>query len=304
MRSPRFILIFLLLFPVALAAKPARPLPVERVVIISVDGLRPDLMLYADTPVLRGLMKDGTYTMWARTTAVAITLPSHASMITGVIPRKHRIDWNRDLPLRETVYSHVPTLLELAKNAGYSTAIVAGKSKFRALAKPGTVDHVSIPPQDNFTATDADVAAEAIKFIEANKPEVLFIHFPGNDSAGHRYGWGSPEQRATTEAVDRHIGEVLAALARAGVREQTAVIVSADHGGAGREHGNVGPDDARSRHIPWIMNGPGFRRGYDLTQIEALQVNTEDTCATACWLLGIELLPNFDGKVVREIVQP
>jgi predicted AlkP superfamily pyrophosphatase or phosphodiesterase len=285
-------------------AQNVRPLPVERVVVISVDGLRPDLMLYADTPVLHGLMRSGTYTMWARTTAVAITLPSHASMLTGVIPRKHRIDWNRDLPLRETVYSHVPTLLELATKAGYTTAIVAGKSKFRALAKPGTVDHVSIPPQDNYTAKDADVAAEAIKLIEAHQPEVMFIHFPSNDSAGHRHGWGSPEQRAATEEADRQIGHVLSALERAGVREKTAIIVSADHGGAGKEHGNVGPDDARSRHIPWIANGPGFRRGYDLTQIEALQVNTEDTCATACWLLGIEPLPNFDGKAIREIAAP
>ncbi|HYD84162.1 MAG TPA: alkaline phosphatase family protein, partial [Opitutus sp.] len=213
-------------------AQNVRPLPVERVVVISVDGLRPDLMLYADTPVLHGLMKTGTYTMWARTTAVAITLPSHASMLTGVIPRKHRIDWNRDLPLRETVYSHVPTLLELATKAGYTTAIVAGKSKFRALAKPGTVDHVSIPPQDNYTAKDADVAAEAIKLIEAHQPEVMFIHFPSNDSAGHRHGWGSPEQRAATEEADRQIGHVLSALERAGVREIRVVpMLVSSHSG-------------------------------------------------------------------------
>ena len=51
-----------------------------------------------------------------------------------LFPDQHRPDWvpwNRDLPLRETVYSHVPTLFELAKKAGYTTAIVAGKSKFR-----------------------------------------------------------------------------------------------------------------------------------------------------------------------------
>jgi arylsulfatase A-like enzyme len=86
-------------------------------------------------------------------------------------------------------------------------------------------------------------------------------------------------------------------LERTGLRENTVVIISADHGGAGLSHG---PDDARSRHIPWIATGPGVRRGFDLTRKEKLQVNTEDTCATACWLLGLALPAYFDGKALRE----
>jgi len=281
-------------------AKPRRPLPaVQQVVIISVDGLRPDLLLLAEAPVLHGLIAQGAYTMWARTVAAAVTLPAHASMLTGVTPGKHGIEWNRDLALGAPIYPQVPTIFELATRAGYRTALVAGKAKFDTLNKPGTVAFATILGGDR--GTDANVAAEAVTVIEQHQPDLLFIHFPGVDAAGHAKGWGSPEQLAAIGAVDGHIGAVLAALERAGLRGSTVVIVTADHGGAGLGHG---PDDPRSRHIPWIVAGPGVRRGFDLTRIERLQVITEDTAATAGWLLGLDRPDYFDGQPLAAAFAP
>jgi arylsulfatase A-like enzyme len=282
-------------FGVAIAP-PQRPIPaVEHVMIVSIDGLRPDRALLADMPTLRGMLREGAYTFWARTTAVAITLPSHTSMLTAVTPMKHGIEWNRDLPLSAPVYPNVPTLFEMAKKAGYTSALVAGKSKFTALNKPGTVDWVSITEGENTKSTDADVGAAAVKLIEQHRPHVIFVHFPEVDSTGHAHGWGSREQFRAIESVDRELARLFAALERAGLRQSTVVIVSADHGGAGLTHG---PDDARSRHIPWIAAGPGVVKNLDLTQHRTLEVNTEDTGATACWLLGLPLAPYFDGKPV------
>jgi arylsulfatase A-like enzyme len=275
------------------AEKPERPIPaIERVVIISIDGLRPDRLLLANTPVLHAMIHEGAYTFWARTTAVSITLPSHTSMLTGVTPQKHGIEWNYDLPLRVPVYPRVPTIFELAHKCGYTTAMVAGKSKFSALAKPGTLDEVFVPEQD--CDTDAQVADEAVKVILGAKPELLFVHFPVVDQMGHAHGWGSPEQLAAIGRADTAVGRVIAALEQAGVKEHTLVIVTADHGGAGRGHG---ADDPRSRHIPWIATGPGIKPG-DLTQFAELEVRTEDTAATACYVLGLGQFPYFDGKPV------
>ena len=276
--------------------KPQRPLPaVEHVMIISVDGLRPDRALLADMPTLRTMVREGAYTFWARTTAVSITLPSHTSMLTGVTPRKHGIEWNSDLPLSQPVYPRVPTLFELATRAGYSTALIAGKSKFATLNKPGTITWAVIPQAANSKDTNADVTANAVKVIETHKPAVIFVHYPEVDSTGHSKGWGSKEQFAKIEETDGELAKLLAALERAGIRNSTTVILSADHGGAGLTHG---PEDARSRHIPWIATGAGVLKNVDLTQHASLEVNTEDTCATALWLLGLPLPPYFDGKPV------
>src|SRR5688572_15930647 len=70
----------------------------DRALILSVDGLRPDVMLRADTPNIRALMDQGSFSLWARTTEASVTLPSHATMVTGVSPDKHKITWNGDVP--------------------------------------------------------------------------------------------------------------------------------------------------------------------------------------------------------------
>lgn len=279
------------------AAAPVEPARgVAHVVVVSIDGLRPDMALRATMPNLRFLMAAGAFTFWAKTTALSVTLPSHTSMLTGFAPAKHGVDWNRDLPLREPVYPMKPTVLELATRAGLVTAMVAGKSKFATLDRPGSITHVFVPESANSSVDDETVAEHAVEMISQYKPELLFVHFPGVDHAGHTSGWGSNEQLAAIAGADVQLGKLLRALDAAGLRDNTAIIVSADHGGAGRTHG---PDDARSRHIPWILSGPGVKRGFDLTQIEEREIRTEDTAATVCYLLGLQT-GKLDGNPVME----
>lgn len=281
-------------------ARVSRPIPaVEHVVVIIVDGLRPDLALLADMPAFRSLVKGGGYTFWAKTTAVAITLPSCTSMLTGVSPAKHGVAWNRDLAAGKQAYPLVPTVFEMATNAGYVTAMVAGKSKFAALNKPGTIAHVFLPSSSK--CSDNEVAAAAEKIIERDRPGLMCVHFPDGDTAGHAKGWGSPEDLAQFGRTDTQMARVLAALDRAGLRDSSLVLVSADHGGAGLSHGG---DDPRSQFIPWVVAGPGVRKSFDLTRCAGLVVRTEDTCATICWLLGLPQQPYFDGKPVLDAFEP
>lgn len=289
----------------AQTAPPRRPAPVtrpvaraERVLVISVDGLRPDLLLRCNTPVMHALFEGGSYTFWAKTVPQSITLPSHTSMLTGVSPRKHGIEWNRDLPLTRPIYPATPTLFALAKKAGYTTAMVAGKSKFETLDVPGTIDYAAV--SEHGTSKDADVTEPAVRLIREYRPQVMFVHYPGADNAGHAKGWGSPEQVAAIESIDANLGQLFQALADAKIADKTLVILSADHGGAGLTHG---PEDPRSRHIPWIVRGPGIRKGVDLTRYGDLDVRTEDTFAMSCYALGIPLPKGTDGKPVREALE-
>ena len=278
----------------------ARPVPaIERALIISIDGLRPDVLLRADAPNIRRLYQSGSFTFWARTTALAVTLPSHVSMLTGATPEQHGITWNGVLSPNHPIYPAVPTLFEYAHHAGYSTAMVIGKTKFVSLTKPGTLDWVYLPPIAY--VTDAVVADEAVKFIRAHQPQVLFVHFPGVDVAGHGRGWGTPAQVLAAAEADRAVGLVLAALDKMHLRDSTFILVTADHGGQNRGHG---PNDPRSQFIPWIACGPGISSNLDLTRYPKLTVDTEDTFATVCWLLGIPTAPRrLHGKPITEMIQ-
>lgn len=279
--------------PVIVAPSPAGKPSDHKVLLMSIDGLRSDVALRADTPIIHGLMQAGGFTFWAQTTAVSITLPSHTSMLTGVTPARHDIMWNSDLPFSAPVWPKFPTLFELAKQAGFTTAMVAGKSKFNQLAKPNTIDWLSVPQGANSKVHDDDVAVAAIDIIGQHQPDVLFVHFPDVDTAGHAKGWGSHDQLAAVHLADAAVGRVVAAWRAAGLAQHGLIVLTTDHGGQGRTHG---PDDARSRNIPWIAVAPDMQKDYDLSSSAADDaVRIEDTFATAVDWLRMKVPAGIDG---------
>jgi predicted AlkP superfamily pyrophosphatase or phosphodiesterase len=304
-RAPLSLAIVLLLaLAMRAPAQTTRPVAdVRQIVIISIDGLRPDVLLRAHSPNIRALMDSGTFTFWAQTIPAAITLPSHPSMLTGVSVEKHGISWNSDSPpAGSSTRPSYPTLFELAHRTGYTTAMAAGKSKFRVLSHPaGSLDWSYIP-EPGHGSDNKTVTSYALAILREHRPHVLFIHLPDSDASGHGKGWGSPEQLASVESADTCVGQVVQALRELNLADSTVILVTADHGGSGREHG---AGDPRSLYIPWIVSGPGIIRGQDLANTQRpLTVHTEDTFATACFFLGIAPGADVDGKPVRQILQP
>jgi predicted AlkP superfamily pyrophosphatase or phosphodiesterase len=288
--------------PAALHVAPRRveagPRPVEaiqRVLIISIDGLRPDLLLRAYMPRVRALCTAGCYTFWAETVPEAYTLPCHVSMLTGASSEKHGITWNNYI---EESYSNVPTLFDVAREAGYTTAMVSGKMKFIVFARPGTLDYSYLPPDE--PVSDLLVASQADGLLREHQPQVMFVHLPGVDTAGHDFGWGTTQQVAAIEEADKAVGMILDALSDVKLTDSTLVILTADHGGAAKGHEI---NDPRSHFIPWIASGPGLNENFDLTLQNNLRVHIEDTYATACAVLGIDPGGACTGKPVLEILR-
>jgi alkaline phosphatase len=228
-------------------------------------------------------------------------------MLTGVKPEVHRINFNSDPP--KGAWPAVPTVLELAHEKGLTTGVFSTKSKFTLYTRPGMIDYVSISKESS-SADDMASAKAAADAIKAHKPGAMLVHMGNNDKTGHAIGWGTPEQIAALEGADAGVGVVIAALKEAGIYDKTLIIISADHGGSGKGHGDKldattkasnGEKDWRSRYIPWIAVGPGVNKGYDLTRVRTLTVHTEDTFATACYFLGITPPGTIYGKPVTKI---
>jgi arylsulfatase A-like enzyme len=216
-------------------------------------------------------------------------------MMTGREIVYHGIHWNgTTVPDGvEYQYPQVPTLFDLAKQSGMSTAIVSGKAKFRYLARPGSVDVARIP--DESSVGDGATADAAVQVIIEHAPQVMLLHFGEVDGVGHHDGWGSPQQLAAIERADAALARALDALDAAGHRDDTLIILTADHGGWWKKH-NGG--DPRGLHIPWIVVGPGVRENYDLDRENDLQIQTYDTFATVCQYLGIPLPEKCQGRPI------
>ena len=247
----------------------ASPERSRRVIIISIDGLRPDALLQADAPHIFTLAQSGAYTWNAQTIFPPVTLPSHASMLSGYTPEGHGVTWNDNLPGRGTI--SVPTILSVAHDAGLRTVMVVGKEKMGQLNAPGSVDSYSY-----ITTGDRGVADEAAAQIQQGF-DLMFVHLPNMDFFGHSTGWMSETYLFEISNTDSAVGGLLDALP-----EDTTVILTADHGGHGTGHGSNIPEDMT---IPWIIAGPNVATDHLITSY----VTTPATAATAAYLLGLSL---------------
>jgi predicted AlkP superfamily pyrophosphatase or phosphodiesterase len=269
----------------------ARPAAhVRHVVLISIDGLRPDAIEAAGAATLRGLVRQGAYTLEASTISPSKTLPSHTSMLTGVGPAKHGITWNEDR-VGETGRVGVPTVFDLADSAGLDAAAFFGKAKFRHLVGTGNPGFWATAPRGAEVLLSPRMVEDVERYLKYRGPELLFVHLSDPDIAGHTTGWMSRPYRAAVRRADAAVGRILRS-ARARYGDDFVLIVTADHGGHSRTHGS---DDAVDKTIPWIAWGKGITPGRI-----AGPVTTYDTAATVLWLLGVPRPDFWDGRPVAQ----
>jgi predicted AlkP superfamily pyrophosphatase or phosphodiesterase len=264
--------------------------PARHVVLVSIDGLRPDAMQQTDTPALQALMRRGSYSLEAQTTLPSITLTSHTSMMTGVVPARHKVlwnDWDEKRGLIET-----QTIFDVAKAAGMKTAMFAGKPKFRHFDKPGRLDRFAEPGYEAL-----GVAEAAADYFVQEKPELMMVHLADPDGAGHGVGWMTTPYFEAIQRADQAVADLVKAIDKAGLTATTALIVTADHGGHAKTHGTDMPEDMT---IPWIAAGAGVRAAGKLDA----KIVTTDTAATVVALLGLQVPAGWDGKPVTPALEP
>jgi hypothetical protein len=255
-----------------------------RVLILSIDGFRPEAITLAPMPNLANLLNTSAYSLKAQTIYPSSTLPAHTSMLSGMCPSKHGVSWNDYLP--EKGYAIGTDIFDLAHAAGLRTLMVVGKEKLRQVTEPASTDVFEF-----INDRDTVIAQTVVRLI----PEgfgLFFVHFPTPDFMGHEYGWLSPEQLSVLYRADEALASILESLDQAGIRQDTLLIITADHGGHDTTHGSSRPEDMT---IPWIVSGPGIKPGPLTTA-----VNTTDTAATAAWALNLPIPAEWDGLPVLE----
>jgi predicted AlkP superfamily pyrophosphatase or phosphodiesterase len=276
--------------PRLLTQPPVRTAATAHVVIISIDGLRPDAITDARTPTLWRLSQEGSATFSARTIYPSRTLPSHTSMLTGVTPHVHGVEWNDDQSATRGVV-RVPTVFGLARARGLETAAFFSKTKFHHLEVPGTLDFDRSPANDSTSWRAARTLSLVEQYLAHASPNLLFVHVGEPDYAGHTSGWMSAPYLSAVQAADSAVERVLTAATTAFGEGQFTVVVTADHGGHRKTHGSL---DAHDMTIPWITWGEGVRGRNAL----GASVRTMDTAATALWLLGVAVPNDWSGTPV------
>ena len=238
------LLVYFLVFrPGKRQSGPSGPLPYN-VLLITLDTTRADhLGCYghepARTPNLDGLAREGV--RFARAYCPApLTLPSHASIMTGLYPVAHGVRNNgHDLP------SGIGTLAEILKGRGYATG--AFVSAFSVDSRFG-IDRGFDVYDDTFLADspfktqNAERRAEETfarfsRWLETGGKDRFFgwVHFydphlPYDPPSPYKEEFGGDPYDGEIAYMDRYVGSVLDRLRELGVLERTIVVVAGDHG--------------------------------------------------------------------------
>ncbi|MGH9324314.1 MAG: sulfatase-like hydrolase/transferase [Vicinamibacteria bacterium] len=282
------------------------------VLLVSIDTLRYDYLgCYGNrvvkTPHLDALAARGVLFENAVAHAV-VTLPSHASILTGLYPTGHGIHDNAGYSLQE---QH-RTLAEIFSENGYKTgAFVAAfplDSRFGLTQgfdlyddrypSRRIVNEMAMPERRG----DA-VVGGASAWLEAQgeAPWFLFVHlydphFPYEPPEEHRRLYPSDAYAGEVSFVDEQVGLLLASLEVRGLLDRTIVLLTADHGeGLGeqgeRTHG-IFAYEATIR-VPLLLAAPSIsQRG----QRAETRVRHVDIAPTLIDLAGLDETTTFDGE--------
>ena len=270
----KIILIFACWFYGCLVAKSA-----EYVIAVSVDGLGSaylqTLVDAGKLPHFKQLEAESAGTTNARADFnITVTLPNHTSMITSrriTNPEGHNWFSNTDPAKSATIHSnkgvYVSSVFDVVHDHGLRTGVWATKTKF-ALFKVSYDDLHGEPDKtgpdngrnkvDYFLCAKSPVLTDSVISMMTTQPcHFAFVHFGEGDAAGHTHGWGSEPYNEALITIDGYLGRIMDLIAtNPALKGRTDLIVTADHGGAGKDHSDATkPIDYT---IPFYVWGTGI----------------------------------------------
>ena len=196
------------------------------VIVIGLDGWGTWSFEKGDTPFIREMMKEGSYTLYKRTVLPSISGANWAAMMNGTPAESSGIIGNNAAPyfkpLARTEHNAQPTFFHLLKQArpGAETGVVCEWGDFLNYADTLCLDHFE-RIQDPTGHPDA-IVEESVEYIKEKKPALCFIHIDALDHAGHAYGQGSAEYYAELPRVDDRVRRIVEGVREAG--RKTTVI--------------------------------------------------------------------------------
>jgi predicted AlkP superfamily pyrophosphatase or phosphodiesterase len=239
----RFLIAGALLACAGCATVPPAPPPAP-VILVGVDGFRPDYLDRGVTPTLSKLAAEGVRAQGMRPSFPSLTFPNHYTLVTGMRPDHHGIVNNymtdpghpgvvftlgdRAVNTQPHWWNDAAPLWVSAEKQGVRTA---------TMFWPGSeVEIRGVRPRDWVVFDQAMPSAARVDRVlswldrpPAERPRFITLYFDIVDTAGHNFGPDTPELNASVQEVDAAMGKLVAGLAARGLA-QVNIIVVADHG--------------------------------------------------------------------------
>lgn len=255
----------------------------EKVILILVDGMRPDGMMQCGNPFAQKLIEKSTYTLSAQTVMPSVTLPCHMSLFHSVDPQRHGILTNTYVPQVRPVKG----MFDVFEEDDKKCAFFYTWEELRDLSRPDHIHTALCINQHMQADTDIKITDAAIKYINEEVPDFLFLYLGETDEVGgHDCGWMS-------EQYMKSVSKALSCVEKLqnSVSDDYTIILCADHGGHDRSHGSDLPEDMT---IPVVFCGKAFEQNKEISD-----VSIKDIATTIASLLEVKPAKEWEGKVIK-----
>ena len=262
------------------------------VLMVLLDGWRPDVIAAAHTPTIDMMMQDSAYSMEARVEDTTISGSGHSSFLTGVHRDKHNVHGNSFGDANYQEYPYWFNLLKYERPEMHTAAY----HNWLPMADAALDSSVCGYCVDMYvTGSDNSIATQLATDLANKQMDAVTIVIDAPDAAGHGYGFhpSIPQYVAAMNQSDVWLGMMMDAIfARTNYAEEDwMVIISTDHAGSGYGHGYNIPEHREVPLIIWGAESPG-------TIWPA--PDAVDIVPTALHHMGVEVRPEWDldGRAV------
>ena len=250
MRRLSLLIVFLLVLATGCAQQPVARAPAaasERpmVILVSIDGFRPDFLKRQRTPTLKALADEGVRAEAMKPAFPSLTFPNHYTLVTGLYPDHHGIINNRfkDPASGDAfIYKDRYTTADPNWWGGEPIWVTAQKQGLRTATMfwPGSDVAIAGVRPDHWLYFDGAMSPNErvdhlLRWIDlppARRPQFLTLYFNDVDHAGHGFGPDSKQVNEALGSVDAAIARLVAGLRERGLYEHTDLVIVSDHGSA------------------------------------------------------------------------
>ena len=273
----------------------------KKVLLIGLDGVRPDVLADVATPHIDALIEQGAFSARALTGYPSVSGPGWSSMLIGVWPDKHGVVNNEFENERYDEYPDFLTRVETLRPELNTFAvadwlpIVTDDHNGPILGEDLDVKHVLDGYELGWAEADDRSVELAGGHLGSGEPDAMFVYLGNPDETSHHFQSIGEEYRNAIALSDEHVGRLMAAVRARPTyaQEDWLILMSTDHGRTA--DGDHGGDTPEERTIFYLASGPSTVVG-TLEGTPAIV----DVPVTALAHLGIDIDPawSLDGKVV------
>ncbi|NNF13514.1 MAG: hypothetical protein HKN72_09830 [Gemmatimonadetes bacterium] len=223
-----------------------------KVLLIGIDGVRPDVLAEVQTPNLDALIAAGAYTAGTTTTTPSVSGPAWSSMLTGVWPEKHGVLSNDFTAPRYDEYPDFLSHLEDVRSELTTVAVadwlpIMELDGRRALVGPSIDVREALDGYElGWAEADRRGVDFAVSQLQGADPDATFVYLGNPDEASHEAGSIGEEYREAIAMADAEVGRLVRAVQGRGTLESEdwLILVSTDHGRrADGGHGGDSPEE-------------------------------------------------------------